>query len=286
MIMKEREPLTPSESRVILGKGTEAPFSGEYDRHFEPGLYTCRQCGSPLYRSDDKFDAHCGWPAFDREIPGMVRRLPDPDGVRTEIVCAACSAHLGHVFDGEGLTPPDRRHCVNSVSMRFEPQDSDTVGRAIFAGGCFWGVEYYLRLVPGVLAVTSGYCGGSLKYPAYEEVCSGGTGHAEAVEVIYDKERTDYETLAKLFLEIHDPTHLNRQGPDIGTQYRSAIFHLDGEQKQIAEKLLVILRANGCNVVTALEPAGRFWNAEACHQDYYRRRGSLPYCHRRVRRFP
>lgn len=285
-IMKEIRPLTPEETRIILQKGTEPPFSGRYDRHFEPGIYACRQCGQPLYRSEDKFNAHCGWPAFDSEIPGMVRRLPDPDGRRTEIACAACGAHLGHVFTGEGMTLADRRHCVNSVSMMFEPLESGTLGRAVFAGGCFWGVEYYLRQVPGVLAVTSGYCGGRLEYPTYGEVCTGRTGHAEAVEVIYDKTLTDYETLAKLFLEIHDPTQLNRQGPDIGPQYRSAIFYLDEEQKRTAEKLLAVLRAGGCEAVTTVEPAGRFWNAEPYHQDYYRRKGALPYCHRRVKRFP
>ncbi len=113
--------LTPEEERVIVGKGTEAPFSGEYDDFFLPGTYVCRRCNSPLYRSDDKFDAHCGWPSFDQEIPGAVKRTPDPDGMRTEISCAACGAHLGHVFLGERMTPRDTRHCVNSLSMRFIP---------------------------------------------------------------------------------------------------------------------------------------------------------------------
>lgn len=275
--------LTAEEERVIVGRGTEPPFSGKYHQHSEAGVYLCRRCGAALFRSQDKFDSGCGWPAFDDEMPGAVERRPDPDGERTEIVCSRCGGHLGHVFMGERLTKKNLRHCVNSVSMDFLP--AERVGRAIFAGGCFWGVEYWFERADGVLAAVSGYTGGRTENPSYQQVCSHATGHAEAVEVIFDREKTSFEKLARLFFEIHDPTQVDRQGPDIGDQYRSAIFYLDGEQKAAAEKLMGELRRKGLEVATRLEPAGEFWPAEEYHQDYYRKKNSQPYCHLRRERF-
>jgi len=275
---KYRE-LTPEEERVIVHKGTEGPFTGKYTDFFGEGVYTCRRCGAMLYRSQDKFHSDCGWPAFDDELPGAVRRLPDADGVRTEIECTNCGAHLGHVFTGEGLTAKDTRHCVNSISLQFIPAAEVRYGRAIFAGGCFWGVEYWMQKQPGVLKTTVGYTGGTTDNPTYEQIHSRDTGHAEAVEVLFDPVRVSFEQLAKLFFEIHDPTQLNRQGPDVGTPYRSAVFTTDEEQRQVAEKLIAELKGRGLNVVTQVVPAGRFWPAEAYHQSYYADKGAEPPCH-------
>ena len=277
--------LTPEEKRVIIEKGTDAPFTGKYDAFFEPGYYTCRQCGALLYRSDDKFKSHCGWPAFDDEIPGAVNRRSDADGMRAEIVCTQCGGHLGHVFEGEKLTPKNQRHCVNSTSLLFVPDSSGKFGKAIFAGGCFWGVEYYMLRAPGVVVVLPGYTGGKTEYPDYNEVCAGKSGHVEAVEIIYEREKTDFETLAKYFLEIHDPTQLDRQGPDIGYQYRSVIFYSSEDEKKTAEKLLGLLKAKGLKVVTSIEEAKKFWPAEDYHRDYYNKKKSLPYCHSYIKRF-
>ncbi len=277
----EYRELTPEEERVIVHQGTEPPFTGKYNDHFVAGAYTCHRCGALLYRSEDKFRSHCGWPSFDDEIPGAVKRVPDADGVRTEILCAHCGGHLGHVFLGESLTPKNTRHCVNSVSLDFVPAEQVRYGRAIFAGGCFWGVEYLLQQVPGVIEATAGYTGGTKDDPTYEEVCSHATGHLEAVEVLYDPVRVSFEDLAKLFFEIHDFTQADGQGPDLGPQYRSAIFYTDDEQKRIAEDLIAQLKARGLAVVTQLLPAGTFWPAEGYHQDYYLRKGAQPYCHAR-----
>jgi peptide methionine sulfoxide reductase msrA/msrB len=272
--------LTPEEEAVIIGKGTERPFTGIYYDNWEEGTYVCKRCGAPLYRSTDKFDAQCGWPSFDDEIPGAVKRAPDADGMRTEIVCNNCGAHLGHVFLGEGFTDKDTRHCVNSVSLKFiAAEKTEKYEKAYFAGGCFWGVEYYFQNADGVISTTVGYMGGQTDKPTYKEVCTGKTGHVETMEVVYDPSLTTYEKLARLFFNIHDPTQMDRQGPDIGEQYRSEIFYVDEQQKETAEKLIGMLKDKGYKVVTRVETAGPFWKAEDYHQDYYENKHGQPYCH-------
>lgn len=282
-------PLNPEEHHIIEAKGTERPFSGIYWDHFADGTYRCRRCDAPLFPSEAKFYSHCGWPSFDDAYPDAVRQVPDADGMRMEIVCAACGGHLGHVFTGEGFTPKNVRHCVNSLSLCFvrddkeqEPQSGTET--AVFAGGCFWGVEELFRRHPGVLGVVSGYTGGSTEYPCYETVCSGKTGHAEAVRVMYDPARTSFDSLCRFFFEIHDPTQLNRQGPDRGTQYRSALFYTSESQRDTALKLVEELKANGYDVMTEIVPVGIFYEAEEYHQRYMEKHPGRG-CHMPVKRF-
>jgi len=282
----EYNKLTPAEERVIVHKGTERPFTGKYYNHNKKGTYICKRCNAPLFRSDDKFDAHCGWPSFDDEIAGAVKKVPDADGIRTEIICSNCGAHLGHVFFGEGFTNKNVRHCVNSISLNFIADKGKVkTEKAYFAGGCFWGVEYFFQQKKGVVSTNVGYMGGHTKNPTYQQVCSGTTGHAETMEVVFDPSQTDFEKLARLFFEIHDPTQVNRQGPDIGEQYRSAIFYVNEDQKRIAEKLIKILEQKDYKIATQIVKASQFWKAEDYHQQYYQNNGKRPYCHTYTKRF-
>lgn len=279
--------LTTFEKHVLIDKGTERAFSGKYVQTKEDGTYTCKICDAPLYTSGDKFDSHCGWPSFDDAIPGAIKEVPDADGRRTEIVCANCGAHMGHVFRGEGLTSKNVRHCVNSVSLNFQKKKAQakTLKKAYFSGGCFWGVEYYLEKINGVKEVTSGFMGGHLKNPGYYDVVGKDTGHIETVEVVYDPSIVSYETLAKMFFEIHDPTQEGGQGPDIGSQYISAIFVNNTQERETIERLIKMLESKGFKIATKIKAKAPFFSAEAYHQDYYDRKGSTPYCHRRVKRF-
>lgn len=278
--------LNKEEERVILFKGTEAPFTGEYTDLFVEGTYHCKQCEAPLYTSNSKFHSGCGWPSFDQEIENAVTKVLDADGRRTEIICSKCKGHLGHVFYGEGFTRKDTRHCVNSISMQFVQKKSDEkIQKATFAGGCFWGVEYYFQNEPGVLKTQVGYIGGFKDNPTYKEVCAHTTGHIEALEVTFDSSLISYETLAKLFFEIHDPTQANGQGNDIGEQYLSVVFYHNEEQKNTTKELIDFLTKKGFKIATTLRFATKFWPAEEYHQQYYEKTGGVPYCHSRTKRF-
>ncbi|NDP20367.1 MAG: bifunctional methionine sulfoxide reductase B/A protein [Paludibacter sp.] len=271
--------LTPEEQAVILNKATERPFTGKFVNTNDKGKYVCKQCDAPLYNSEDKFESDCGWPSFDDEIPGAIRRVNDADGRRTEIICANCGGHLGHVFIGERLTPKNTRFCVNSISMKFIPATTKKIEKAYFASGCFWGTEYHFMKAKGVLETTVGYMGGRTMNPTYKEVCTGETGHAETTEVEFEPLKTSYDDMVKLFFETHDFTQVGGQGPDIGDQYRSVIFYTSQEQKLIAEKYIKILTDKGYKVATKIESAPEFWKAEDYHQEYYDKKNGSPYCH-------
>ena len=275
------KPLTADEERVIVHKGTEQAFTGIYNEHKQDGTYNCKRCGEALYKSGDKFDGHCGWPSFDDEIPGAIVRKLDADGRRTEILCSNCGAHLGHIFEGEQFTEKNIRHCVNSISLTFEAvkMPSENYDTAYFASGCFWGTQYHFQKQEGVISTEVGFMGGHRDKPSYEQVCTGNTGHAETTKVVFDPNKISFEELTKLFFEIHDQSQLNRQGPDIGTQYRSAIFYCSEKEKKTAENLIEQLKKNGYKVATELKPAATFWKAENYHQDYYKNKGGSPYCH-------
>lgn len=280
---KNRNALTPEEERVIVDKGTERPFTGEYREHKATGTYVCRRCDAPLYRSTDKFDSGCGRPSFDDAIPGRVKRTDDADGMRTEITCATCDAHLGHVFIGEHLTDKNTRHCVNSLSMRFIPEEikPEQSPIAYFGGGCFWCVEAVMQKLRGVTEVRSGFMGGKREHPSYEQVVTWASGHIEVVKVIYDAKIVSYETLLAVFFASHDPTSLDRQGGDAGQQYHSVIFYANDEQKMDAEQFMKKLtdeQTYDKPIVTELRPVETFWIAEWYHQNYYAQHPDKPYC--------
>jgi peptide methionine sulfoxide reductase msrA/msrB len=279
--------LSPEILHIVRDKGTEAPFSYNADVQItQAGTYLCRQCGLGLFRTDMQFPSGCGWPSFDNELSGAVVEKPDADGRRTEILCARCNAHLGHVFYGEKFTSRNMRHCVNGLSLEFVG-DSDILDteEAIVAGGCFWGVEYYFAKLEGVLKTEVGYIGGSVSHPNYQSICEGNTGHLEAIRVIYDPKKLSYAALIQYFLEIHDPTQSNGQGPDLGEQYHSAIFYYDATQEAIANQYCDILRNKSYKIATTIRPVSIFWPAEKYHQQYYAAKKALPYCHHYVQRF-
>jgi peptide methionine sulfoxide reductase msrA/msrB len=280
--------LTPIEVEVTQKAGTEQPKTGKYWDEHRKGTYVCIVGGLPLFRSEDKFDSGTGWPSFTRPVDDahVILREDSSHGMkRVEVVDARSGAHLGHVFD-DGPAPTKKRFCMNSAALKFIP-DGDPLpmeSRAIpmetayFAAGCFWGVEDVFEQIPGVFDAESGYMGGKTDKPTYKQVCNGGTGHAETVKVVFDPAQTSYKALLKVFFDNHDPTTLNRQGPDVGDQYRSAIFASTPEQTKLATEFVAEIaktpRFAGRKVVTqVIEPGPTFWAAEEYHQNYHQKHG-------------
>jgi peptide methionine sulfoxide reductase msrA/msrB len=261
--------LTPEEIHILKNKGTEAPFTGEYNEHFDAGIFICRACENPLYESNTKFNSDCGWPSFDDEIEGAITRYEDSSGgrIRTEICCSNCDGHLGHVFAGEQITEKDTRHCVNSLSIRFKPYTQ--LQKATFGAGCFWSVEKLFKATEGVYLASVGYMGGDTDMPTYNQVCSGTTNHAEVVDLYFNTEKVSYISLLNLFWENHNPTTVNRQGLDSGTQYRSVVFYHNDQQQKEAEQSKREQQASWENeIVTQILPASTFYRAEEYHQNY------------------
>jgi peptide methionine sulfoxide reductase msrA/msrB len=279
-----RAQLTAEQFKVARAQGTERAFCGIFHDNHKVGLYSCVGCGLPLFRSDAKFDSGTGWPSFFQPVAdeNIATETDLNYGmVRSEIHCVRCGTHLGHVFP-DGPAPTGLRFCINSAALIFEQTEPKALTQtAIFGAGCFWGVEEAFANVKGVISTAVGYSGGTTKSPTYEQVCSHTTGHAEVVRVEFDPSVVSYAKLLALFFEIHDPTTPNRQGLDIGSNYRSAIFFTTPDQETAARQEIARLEKAGTYkrpIVTQVEFAGPFYRAEEYHQQYAAKHGG-GFCH-------
>jgi peptide methionine sulfoxide reductase msrA/msrB len=287
-----KKSLSPEQFHVLREKGTEKPYTGKWLLNKKNGIYTCAGCGNELFTSEMKFDSHCGWPSFDQEITGgKIKTATDHSSgmTRTEIMCGKCGGHLGHLFD-DGPTQTGMRYCVNSLSIGFvesDPKQKKSIVQAnlydtlTLGGGCYWCVEAVYEKLDGVIDVASGFSGGDVVSPSYREVCMGTTGHAEVVQIVFDPKKTNIDEILKVFFTVHDPTTLNRQGADEGTQYRSVIFFRNKEQENIARKIIDALNKQKVYdnpVVTQVVPFDVFYEAGEEHQNYYQMNSQKPYC--------
>lgn len=278
--------LTPEQFHVTRRHGTERAWSGEYCEAHAPGIYACVCCGTELFDSTTKFESGTGWPSFTIPVKENVIRYKKDSSwgmTRVEVLCNVCEAHLGHVFP-DGPPPTGLRYCINSASLKKVENangssDNASLETATFGGGCFWCTEALFNEVKGVESVISGYAGGTKLNPTYREVCDGNTGHAEVVQVTFDSSIISYADLLRIFLATHNPTTLNRQGADVGSQYRSVIFYHNNQQEQTAKEVIAELQPYFDKpIVTQVAPYTTFYKAEEHHQQYYKKDPSKAYC--------
>ena len=295
-----KKTLTAIQYQCTQENGTERPFDNAYWNNHEDGIYVDVVSGEPLFSSLDKYDSGSGWPSFDRPLNQKnitTKNDFDLGMKRVEVRSSKANSHLGHVFD-DGPKTTGQRYCINSASLRFVPLDklkAEGLGEFLFtfqekkhwqlatlAGGCFWGMEELIRKLPGVIETHVGYSGGKIPNATYEIVKTGTTGHAESVQILFDPKKTSYEAILLEFFRMHDPTTKNQQGNDVGTQYRSAIFYSNNQQKEIAQKVkdrVEKSHAFKSPVVTEIVPFEKFYLAEDYHQKYLVKKPDGYTCH-------
>jgi peptide methionine sulfoxide reductase msrA/msrB len=295
--------LTNLQKYVIFENGTERPFDNQYWDNKTEGVYVDILSGKPLFSSKDKFESGTGWPSFTKPIDkGLLQEKIDysRDIKRIEVRSKGSNIHLGHVFNDGPKDKGGMRYCINSASLKFitkedlkkegyedylsifKQQNDNMHQKAILAGGCFWGIENLFANLDGVIDVVNVYTGGNIVNPTYETISSGATNHAEAIEITFDSKIISYEEVLRFFFKIHDPTTLNRQGNDVGTQYRSAIFYKNKQQLEIAKNIISKANKSGVfpsKIVTKLEKFDKFYKAEDYHQDYLAKNVGGYTCH-------